>query len=196
MRLTCLSAVVGSGLAVTLLSAAQAAPPQGAAPSPGESGPVVWSAYDRVIDLENLPKRYKCDELGSKVRDILLTLGAGPELQVVPLSCNTWSPRVRLRFSLLKRVARAKAGAVNLQAVPGTLLLEPGHPPSVTAADCKLLRQLKDVLLPTLPVRVVSYRFTCIEPPSRHRRFRLLVQAPTLGSHGEPAVAAREVPDR
>ena len=190
MRPTCVSAVVGSWLAVTVLSNARAAP-QSATSAPGESGPAVWVAYNRVIDLDNLPKRYACDVLADKIRDILLSLGAGAELKVLAYGCNGFSPRVHVQFSLPRRVALAKVGSVNLQAAPGTLLLEPGHPRSLDAEDCKLLRHIKDLLLPTLPLRVVSYRFTCIEPPSRHRRFKLLVQGLTPVSQGEPAATSQ-----
>ena len=54
--------------------------------------------------------------------------------------------------------------------------LEPGHPGSLSGADCELLRQIKDGLLAPLSQRVVSFNLACSAQPSTGARFNLSVQ--------------------
>ena len=158
-----------------------------------QTRPAVWSHYDMIVDLQNLPKRYACDDLWYKFRDVLLTIGARPDMEIIPYRCNSFSPRVRIRFSLPKAVNGPPVRSASLQAVNSTVRLDVGHPRSLDASDCALLHQIKDTLLAALPVRVVSYRFTCVAPPSSHPPFRLSVRAlvPASGSQDQVAVHDR-----
>jgi hypothetical protein len=154
--------------------------------------PAVWFPHDLIIDLQNLPKRYSCDDLWYKFRDVLLTIGARPDMRIFPYECNTRSPRVHLQFSLPQPASGAWLKNASLQATSETKRLEPGHPRSLDAADCALLQQVKDTLLPALPVRVVSYRLTCSAPTSSHPRFYLSVQTLSTAPRNERQVAAHD----
>ncbi len=187
-----------------VLPAFAALAPTGAVATQTQTKPAVWRDYDMIVDLQDLPKRYACDDLWYKFRDILLSIGARPQMEVVPYRCNSFSPRVQIRFSLPSAVNGSPVTLATLQAVDGTVRLEAGHPRSLDASDCALLQQIKNTLFAALPMRVVSYRFTCVAPPSSQRQFRLSVQALTAttqsqregvaqygGSSVQPAPAAQ-----
>jgi hypothetical protein len=185
-------------LAVVLLLALAALPASRAVAGGAPTKPAVWFAHDMIVDLQDLPKRYSCDDLWYRFRDVLLSIGARSDMQIFPYQCNTRSPRVHLQFSLLKTVSGAEVKYASLQAGSETIRLEPGHPRSLDVSDCALLQQIKDTLLPALPVRVVSYRLTCVAPTSSHRRFYLSVQAlsPASQSAREVGVHDRGWPQR
>jgi hypothetical protein len=138
-----------------------------------ESAPAVWFPYDILVDLQNLPRHYTCDDLESKFRGVLLSIGARPDMTIVPYQCHSYSPRIHVLFSLPKTVR----GYAELTAVDESVRLAPGQPASLSSSDCALVRQMKDTLLADLPIRVISYRFTCITPLSHYSPFQLTVQA-------------------
>jgi hypothetical protein len=93
--------------------------------APLEAQPAAWVAYDLSVALHNLPRRYSCDELRSKFRDVLLVLGARTDLKVLIARCElgSRSPFVRVQFvmpELLERTSKrggvmdAAAGIVRL----------------------------------------------------------------------------------
>jgi hypothetical protein len=165
-----------SGCCVALLVAATA----GAATVAAQ--PARWRPYALIVDLSDLPKDYSCEDLWYKFRDVLKSLGANPQMRVTPYRCGhvpgerTRSPRVELFFKLPEALAGKEARWHDVYVNSAEVSLEPGAPASFTDADCELMRQIKDVLLPALPVRVVAYRLSC-EAPSRHQPdFALTVQ--------------------
>lgn len=148
----------------------------------GVAQPARWRPYALIVDLSDLPKDYSCDDLWYKFRDVLKSLGANPQMTITPYRCGhvkgepTRSPRVELFFKLPEPVTANEASWHDLYASSAKVNLEPGMPRSFTASDCELMRQIKDVLLPALPARVIAYRLPC-EAPSRHGPdFRLTVQ--------------------
>ena len=144
------ASATGVGLlsVLAIFGAARAATPQSPTPA-------VWIPHAIIVDLD-LPKRYSCDDLWYRFRVILLSIGANPDLKVVPYQCDSQSPKVQLQFSLPEPVNGAQAQFADLRAVNDTITLEPGHPMPLDAADCELVRQIKDELLTELPVRVLS----------------------------------------
>jgi len=177
--------VVSLGLALATLSSTRAATTQ------PPNTPAVWIAHNMIVDLHDMPKRYGCEDLRDKFRDILLSIGAREDLKVVPYRCCEWSPGVRLQFSLPQVVHDSQLRYADLQAGSGTVRMEPGRPHSLDAADCALMRRVKDTLFAALPVRLVSYRLTCLAPPSRPPAFRMSVQALTATSRSSEQVAIR-----
>ena len=149
--------------------------------------PAVWIAHNTIVDLENLPERYSCDDLWYKFRDVLLGLGARRDLKITFDRCGR-SPSVHLQFSLPRTVSGSDIKYASLEAINGTLLLKAGRPATLQASDCELVRQIKDTLLNELPVRVRSYRFTCDAPHRDAARYRLSVQ--TLRPVSASTVAA------
>jgi hypothetical protein len=159
------------------------------AATPQSPTPAIWIPHAIIVDLD-LPKRYSCDELWYRFRGILLSIGANPDLKVVPYQCDSQSPKVQLQFSLPEPVDRPHARFADLQAVNDTITLEPGHPMPLEAADCELVRQIKDELLTELPVRVLSAELSCAAAPTTHTRFRLSLQALRADSPSASAAAA------
>jgi hypothetical protein len=142
------------------------------------SQPAAWVARDLNIDLHNLPGRYSCDDLWHKFHDVLLVLGARPDLKVLTVRCERGarSPSVRLQFSMPDLVKPTAARGTVIDAAAATVRLEPGHPASLNEADCELLRQMKDRLLAPLSLRVVSFNLACSAPASRGAHFNVSVQ--------------------
>jgi hypothetical protein len=159
------------------------------AATPRSPTPAVWIPHAIIVDLD-LPKRYSCDDLWYRFRVILLSIGANPDLKVVPYHCDSQSPKVQLQFSLPEPVDGAQARFADLRAVNDTITLEPGHPMPLDAADCELVRQIKDELLAELPVRVLSAELSCAVAPAAHTRFRLCLQALRADSPSKSAAAA------
>lgn len=154
---------------------ALAAPPTAKPPT---DQPATWVVHDINVNLYNLPRRYSCDELRQKFRDMLLVLGARPDLNVLTSRCELgWrSPSVRVRFSMPEVVEpTAKRGTV-VEASALLVRLEPGHPASLEVTDCELMRQIKDGLLAPIPQHVTTFNLACSAPPSRGVRFNLSVQ--------------------
>jgi hypothetical protein len=177
-----------SAAAVGLFFVLTAPPVVAAAVDAGDSRPAVWFAHDTIVDFENLPQPYTCDDLWYKLRDLLLALGARPDLKITFYQCGR-SPSVHLQFSLPREVRGSEVKYASLQAIDDTFLIKAGRPSAFQASDCELVRQIKDTFLTELPVRVMSYRLTCDAPRMEARRYRLSVQALTPVS-ADRAVAA------
>ena len=142
--------------------------------------PAAWIAHDVTVDLENLPRRYSCDELRGKFHDVLLALGVRSDVTVLAARCElgSRSPSVHLHFSTLERVERTSTHvAVVIDATAPIIHLEPGYPASLTEADCELMRQMKDRLIVPISRGVLSFNMACSAPPSRGKSFSLSVRA-------------------
>jgi hypothetical protein len=146
--------------------------------TPQAAPPAAWVAHDLNIDLHNLPGHYSCDDLWHKFHDVLLVLGARPDLKILTVRCErgSRSPSVRLQFSVPELVKPTSSHGTVIDTAATTIRLEPGHPASLNDADCELLRQIKDRLLTPLSLRVVSFNLACSAPPSRRARFNVSVQ--------------------
>jgi hypothetical protein len=146
--------------------------------------PAVWIAHDLIVSFDHLPRIYSCDDLWYKFRDVLHAIGARPDVRILTYQCGkklgslAYSPQVHLHFFLPQTVERAQARWADINVVSQTVRLGPGHPASITGADCELLRQLKDDLFAALPDRVLKYNLACAAPPSRGP-FSVSVQALT-----------------
>jgi hypothetical protein len=187
-------------LLASTVTAAATAPP----PVPGASQPATWRPYDLIVDLHDLPVRYSCDDLWYKFHDVLLALGARPDLQILAYRCapgmpnqGARSPRVQLRFNLPETVDKSQARWADAHATTETVRLGPGHPASLRDSDCELLRQMKDELLAALTTstRIVSFDLACAAPHAAHWPFNVTVQS--LEAVKQPLAAqARPLPRR
>jgi hypothetical protein len=159
--------------------------------------PATWRPYDLIVDLHDLPQRYSCDDLWYKFRDVLLAMGARPDIKILVYRCergltdrNARSPRAQLQFSLPELLTPAQSRWAQLQAVTTTVRLGPGHPASLLSGDCELLRQMKDGLLDALSQRVISFNLACAAPRSARWPFNVTVQTLTA-SHASLKVVAQ-----
>ncbi len=158
----------------------------------------MWAHHDLIIDLHDLPTRYSCDDLWYKFRDVLLAVGARPDIQILVYHCTgkpgspPRAPSVHLRFSTPELVRGAQARWADLEAAPETVRLSPGNPASLRASDCELMRQIKDGLLAQLAERIVRVDLSCETPGPTRWPFNVTVQ--TLAPvYATPHVAARVV---
>lgn len=157
--------------------------------------PATWMPHDLEVRLESLPRRYSCDDLWYKFRDVLLMIGARSDLQILAYGCESAlgeaarSPRVHLRFQLPQALHGKDLRWADLRAVETTVKIEPGRPSSLNAADCELLRQMKDTLLAELPDHIVSFRLPCRAPVVTQPAFSLSIEALTPAVQSPPRVA-------
>jgi hypothetical protein len=128
-----------------------------------------WEQRDALITFRNLPKRYSCEDLRTRVRDVMLRVGARQDISIVPSRCQralgamARSPRVRVRFFIPAEVIGGTQREIRI---------EPGAPHSLDASDCALVRQM----LTVLPGRVRTYRLACRAPGFTRPAFTVTVQ--------------------
>ncbi len=120
-----------------------------------------WQPYDILVHLTRLPRPYSCDELWYKFRAVLITLGAGRVDEVAPADCASTSPSIHVRFVLPRIEPGLSPPAGDIVAAMRTVELAPGSPEHLTAADCYLVREIRESLLTDLPVKVLMARFAC-----------------------------------
>lgn len=138
---------------------------------PGQ--PAVWTRHDLIVGFDHLPKIYSCDDLWYKFHDVLLAIGARPDMRILAYQCGkrlgqlAYSPQVHLHFSIPQAVRGSAARWADVNVEPRTVRLAAGHPASIKASDCELLRQMKDDLLAALPDRVLQFNLACEAPVTR-----------------------------
>lgn len=160
---------------------AVAAPPTalaGGTAQPPTNPSAAWVAHDINVRLYNLPRSYSCDDLRQKFRDVLLVLGARPDLDVLTSRCElgSRSPSVRVRFSMPETIESTANHATVVEVSTAVVRLEPGRPVSLDATDCELMRQIKDGLLAPISQHVTTFNLACSAPSSKGARFNLSVR--------------------
>ena len=187
------AAFLGSLVLIATCVAAHAVSPAAPA-STAAPAPVEWVKHDLIVDLRNLPKRYTCNDLWYRFRDVLVAIGARP-LQILPYRCEralgsaARSPRVHLAFEMPRALPATARGAV----VPTTIHIAAGHPQSLGVDDCDLLRQMKDTLFASLRLRVVDFSLNCQAPENARPRFGVSVQVLPAAVNPPIHAAAAEV---
>ena len=182
-------------LAGVLLVAAALVSTAGAAAPPPVGQPAVWMPHDIIVSFDHLPVVYSCDDLWYKFHDVLRAIGARPDMRILAYQCGknlgqlAHSPQVHLHFFIPEAVRGAATRWADVNVASRTVRLAPGHPSSIKASDCELLRQMKDDLLAVLPDRVLRFNLAC-EAPATPWPFSVSVQALTPVS-GQARVAAR-----
>ncbi len=146
------------------------------------SDPAMWMHYDMIVDLDNLPRQYSCDELWHKFHDVLWSIGARGLEEILPYSCEkslgpqARSPRVHVEFFLPGAAPGIAKDSATLLESRATVRLAAGQPRSLDGADCQLLQQIRDTLLAALPVHVVRDDLKCKDSPGAKPGYSLTVQ--------------------
>jgi len=154
--------------AVALLTCASAwadTQPDATAGSGRESA--VWAPKELDFAYQGFTTKYSCDGLQERMRDVLLKLGARPDLRVRGYGCTRLAGPDPLAGVSIKMNVLQPAGKQGAPAVPVhwqrvdllTGLYE--HDPVDAAADCELIGQIKQKVLPLFATRNVDYRATC-----------------------------------
>src|SRR6185312_16385330 len=120
--------------------------------------PALWRTYDMIVNLQNLPRTYTCDELWYEFHGILLQLGAWSySINILPYHCSPTpsgdmkSPDVQVRFQLPFFLQGPAVKYATAKAVEQTIRLSPGEPKTLHPADCELMQQITQTLLASLP---------------------------------------------
>ena len=155
-------AAVAASLTVTALAGAQpAAPVSPGAPSVQAA---VWTPKELVFQYVGFTTKYTCDGLLQKMKGVLTMLGAR-QVQVRNAGClGTAAPEtvtgVYIKVDVLQPVAgTAKDKAVPALWQPVDLLAR--RDPVNAAADCELIEQVKQKILPLFATRNVQYSSAC-----------------------------------
>ncbi len=158
-----------------------------AAHAPVAGQPAVWRTYDLVVDLDHLPRTYTCDQLWYVFHGILLRLGVPIDtLNVLPYHCSRSpsgdlrSPHVQVSFRMPEVLHGKAVKWAELSADRRLIAIGPGEPKRLKPTDCRLLRQIRETLLESLPVKVAHSDLLC----GQHRPFGLTVQVWVAAGHG------------
>jgi hypothetical protein len=139
-----------------------------------------------IVNFQNLPRTYTCDQLWYELHGLLLRLGAWPySLNVLPYDCsptpsgNVKSPNVEVRFQLPIFLSGVAVKSAPAEAIEGTVRLAPGEPKTLQASDCQLLQQIDQTLLPSIEAaHIDEQHFDCSAPQRRHAGFSVTLSLP------------------
>jgi hypothetical protein len=155
---------------------------------PGASAaarPALWRTFNMIVNLQNLPRTYTCNQLWYELHGILQRLGAWPySINILPYNCSPTpsgylrSPDVQVGFQLPFFLQGVAARTAPAKAVERTIRLSPGEPQTLHASDCQLMQQISETMLASLPVHVDEQRFDCSAPPPRGAEFNVTVTLP------------------
>jgi hypothetical protein len=136
-----------------------------AAPSGDASGQAaVWSARDFTFQYQGFTTKYSCDGLRDKMRSLLIKLGARDDLQVTPYGCTRLTgpdvlTGIQVKMSVLQPAAPGTVRSVSASWRRVDLLAP--RAPLDAAADCELIAQIQQKVLPLFTTRNVDYRADC-----------------------------------
>jgi hypothetical protein len=130
--------------------------------------PAVWQGHHAEFDYFGLTTRYTCDGLEQKVGQILVYLGARPDVRVNATGCPrgpnsvSRSAFVRADFSTLVAAANASAEAQTVAADWTALTLTAQRPLFMGDGDCELIDRMRKVLKENFSWRGdVAYHADC-----------------------------------
>ena len=159
----------------------------------------VWVPLQLTFPYRHFTTQYSCSGLETRMRSLLLKLGARPDLEVRGYGCTQLSgpdplAGVKIKMDVLEPAGTRPGLAAHWQRVD---LL--GDRETLEAAgDCELIEQIAQKILPLLTVRNVDYHATCqaqtIVPGSVHLKADVLVadQKPRAAAAHSPSPTAPE----
>jgi len=160
---------IHAALMTLLLGASAWAHPQsGAAAAAGQSlaiVPAAWTPKELGFTYQTgFTTKYSCDGLRDRMRKLLIKLGAREDLQVDILGCVQQGPDllpgVRVKMSVLEPAREWVIGrTVPAQWKHVDLLAD--RDAVSASADCELIRQIKEQVLPLFATRNVDYSARC-----------------------------------
>jgi hypothetical protein len=160
MRHAALAALV---LGVSLCAAAA----ESAAPS-ADAQPAVWARKELAFVFMGFTAHYSCDGLREKIRHALTELGARGDFQLSYSGCSSPSgtpdpfPGVHITMHVLQPAGAAENGAEAVGTHWRRVDLHLDRDPVWEAADCELLEQIKQKILPLFATRNVDFASNCV----------------------------------
>jgi hypothetical protein len=135
-----------------------------------ESQPAVWTPKELRFVYLGFTTKYSCEGLRSRVREILLQLGARKDLKVYESGClgrigtPTPFPAVNIKMNVLTPAPEG-AGGGSGPPVPAhwkTIDVLANLSSLDLAGQCELLEQVRRQILPLFTVRNLDYASTCV----------------------------------
>src|SRR5579862_65889 len=89
MRAPGLLAATAAACTLALASAGASANRTGTGAASTAARPALWRTYDMILNLQNLPRTYTCDQLWYELHGILQRLGVWPySITILPYNCS------------------------------------------------------------------------------------------------------------
>jgi hypothetical protein len=156
-----------AAVGVLTCASAWANPQSEASAGTGRESAAAWVPKELNFVYRGFTTTYSCDGLQERMRDVLLKLGARPDLRVRGYGCTRLVGPDPFAGVSIKMNVLQPAGKQGGPAVPVhwqrvdllTGLYE--HDPVDAAADCELIGEIKQKILPLFATRNVDYSATC-----------------------------------
>lgn len=194
----CLGIMGAAVCALGLVGALGVARAQG---SVAAGKPALWRTYDMIVNLQNLPRTYTCDQLWYEFHGILLRLGAWPySVNIVPYHCSPSpggylkSPDVEVRFQLPFFLQGEAAKTAPARAIERTIRLSPGEPKTLQTSDCQLLQQIDATMLASILAHIDDENFDCSAAPPRSANFSVTLSLPVAVKMPPPPTTSEPAP--
>ena len=154
-----------TALSVTAL-AALASPLRGDAPPT----PSLWQEHKGKVTYFGITSVYSCTGIESKVRQVLLLLGARKDMSVNASGCNSRDMPMGHAMTVSIRVfSLAPAGSAEI--APGAappvmatwspVAIDGQRPPFMGDGDCELIDQLHEFITKNFSAQNIDYRASC-----------------------------------
>jgi hypothetical protein len=149
----------------------------GAADAPSvDAGAGTWQPHQYQLDFPGFTTIYSCEGLRDKLRLLLRRVGARDDASVVPVCIGPYGRPDKLAQATMKfwtLQPAAEAAGPNGTASPTALgspvpavwrhvELAPNRPYELSAADCELMEQFRNSVLPMFTTRNVKSQFNCV----------------------------------
>lgn len=158
--------------------------------------PGAWQPHKYTFNFIGITPKYSCEGLQDNLTYLLTKAGVRLDGPVIAESCYHGGGvpdtlvSARLKFSSLKPVADENSNDA-AATVPGTwrnVLIQPQTSGFVLhGADCELVEEFKDAILPMLAVRNVKSTLHCIPYQSTGNQFSLSFQVFVPAGADHPA---------
>ena len=153
----------------TVLACASAWASQRSEPSAGSGREyAVWVPKELHFDYRGFTTKYSCDGLRERMRNVLLELGARPDLQVRGYGCTQLVgpdpfAGVSIKMNVLQPAAKPGGQAVSARwKTVDVLATDPNdRDPIDAAADCELIGEIRQKVLPLFATRTVDSLSKC-----------------------------------
>ncbi len=144
-------------LSVCALAAADEAPPQAG-----------WVPREFRFTYQGFTAKYSCDGLSSRIKTVLLLLGARKQdLKVTSTGCSSYGrpsffPGVAVKMSVLEPLGEKSPPGTEPVATVWHRVDLSRRDALAAAGDCELTEQIKETMLPLFTTRNVDYSSTCV----------------------------------
>jgi hypothetical protein len=139
----------------------------------------VWTPKEASFTYMGFTTRYSCEGLVSKVKSVLLSLGARrSDLKVYGTGClepgrPAPAPGVKVRMNVLVPAGSSSDGAAAVTAHWKPVRVQLNADPLAESGECELVEQIKQKLLPLFSTRDVEFKPDCVPHQLSPRGTRL-----------------------